>query len=136
MTAARLLAWETAPPQGVLAGSGRSREWPSPVGAGFFARGIAGTRLLARETALPHGVAGGSGHSERGPWPMGAPHVPPFNLIPIRLAFPITALREGAPSAAAIQAALLPSSANFLSVSIACSVHITGPQLSFSRPFN
>jgi hypothetical protein len=32
------------------------------------------------------------------------------------LALPITALREGAPSAAAIQDALLPSSANFLSV--------------------
>src|SRR5215831_16754074 len=106
MTGARLRAWETALPQGVFACSGCSRRGRSPAGADFFSRAMAGPRLRARETDLPQGVAGGSGHSGRGPSPIKAPPGPPLSLIPIRLALPITALREGAPSAAAIQAAL------------------------------
>ncbi len=46
-----------------------------------------------------------------------------MSLIPIRLALPITALRDEAPSAAAMPAALKPSSASLFSLSTASSVH-------------
>ena len=49
----------------------------------------------------------------------------PVSLTPIRFALPITALREGAPSAIAMLLALFPSSAICLRVSIAASVHIS-----------
>jgi hypothetical protein len=47
------------------------------------------------------------------------------SLTPIRFALPITALRDGAPSAIAMLLALFPSSAICLRVSIAASVHIS-----------
>jgi len=68
------------------------------------------------ERARPHGIGRGS---KPGSPPKGAERTP-LSLIPIRLALPMTALRDGAPSAAAIQAALLPSSASFLRVSTVC----------------
>jgi hypothetical protein len=52
----------------------------------------------------------------------------PLSLIPIRFALPITAFRDGAPSARAMTLALLPSNASLLRISIASSVH------SISRP--
>ena len=47
----------------------------------------------------------------------------PLSLIPIRLALPITAFRDAAPSARAMTLALLPSSASLLRTSTASSVH-------------
>ena len=47
----------------------------------------------------------------------------PLSLTPIRFALPITAFRDGAPSARAMTLALLPSSASLLRTSIASSVH-------------
>ena len=51
---------------------------------------------------------------------------PPFSLIPIRLALPMTALRDPTPSAAAMPAALFPSRASFLRSSTASAVHSIG----------
>ena len=56
----------------------------------------------------------------------------PVSLIPIRFALPITALREGAPSAAAMLLALFPSSAICLRVSIA----VFGPHVPRLRYFS
>ncbi|HKN26746.1 MAG TPA: hypothetical protein VJY34_02220 [Roseiarcus sp.] len=61
------------------------------------------------------------------------PPTPPLSLIPTRLALPITAARDGAPSASAIARALLPSSANVLRTSIASSVHNMFAPLFFLR---
>jgi hypothetical protein len=47
----------------------------------------------------------------------------PLSLIPIRFALPITAFRDGAPSARAMTLALLPSRASLLRTSTASSVH-------------
>ena len=56
----------------------------------------------------------------------------PVSLTPIRFALPITALRDGAPSTAAMLLALFPSSAICLRVSIAASVHISHALRCFS----
>jgi hypothetical protein len=52
----------------------------------------------------------------------------PLSLTPIRFAFPMTALREAAPSVCAMTFALLPSIASFFRIAIASSVHsMSGP---------
>ena len=58
-------------------------------------------------------IAGRRGRSMLGRAARGAKQwMLPVSLMPIRFALPITALRDGAPSAAAMLLALLPSSAN------------------------
>jgi hypothetical protein len=58
----------------------------------------------------------------------------PLSLIPIRFALPITAFRDGAPSARAMTLALLPSRASLLRTSTASSVQsISGPFLPHAR---
>ena len=51
------------------------------------------------------------------------PPPPPLSLIPIRLALPMTALRDPTPSAAAMALALFPSRASLLRSSTASAVH-------------
>ena len=99
----------------VLASSGeiwRSRERaasaPGSPAVERTWRGIAHSRPAGRACVLPRAT----------PRPP-----PPLSLIPIRLAFPITAFREATPRAAAILLALFPSRASLLRSSIASEVH-------------
>ena len=55
--------------------------------------------------------------------PDAAARPPPLSLIPIRLALPMTALRDPTPSAAAMPLALFPSRASLLRSSTASAVH-------------
>ena len=93
--------------------------------AGFRSRGTAGTTARLPSDSV-RAIAGRRGRTALGRAARGAKQwMLPVSLTPIRFALPITALRDGAPSAAAMVLALFPSSAICLRVSIAASVHIS-----------
>ncbi len=77
-------------------------------------------------------VAGCAPFGRRGradPTPRARPPRPPWSVIPIRFALPITALRDSAPSVAAMTLALNPSVASLFRLSTASSVQsISLPQ--------
>ena len=80
------------------------------IHCGFLgSRGSAWTRARREEAALGPRSQRAVARGEEGARCRSAPAAgPPLSLIPTRLALPITALRDGAPSASAIALALLP----------------------------
>ena len=101
--------------------------------AGLRSRGTAGTAARFPSGSI-RAIAGRRGRSVLGRAARGARQWTwPVSLIPIRFALPITALRDGAPSTAAMVLALFPSSAICLRVSIAASVHISHASVAFRK---
>src|SRR5262249_42645586 len=102
---------------------------PAKAHAGFRSRGAEETTARLPNDSV-RAIAGRRGRSVTDRGARGAEQwMLPVSLTPIRFALPITALRDGAPSAKAMLLALFPSSAICLRVSIAASVHISTPPL-------
>ena len=98
-------------------------------------RGGAGERLTAPGAGSRWGSAAGRDGCGGRAGRAGAearPPGPPLSLIPMRFALPITALRDSAPSVSAMTLALHPSTASFLRLAIASSVHSMRAPTSFA----
>ena len=106
-----------------------SPTWASAKTLLTRSRGNAGAAVPRHEMGVARGNAARRGRST--PAAPGAEcfQLLPVSLIPIRFALPITELRDGAPIAAAIALALLPSSANCLRASIASAVQMSTPMV-------